>query len=143
MFTISTRGAIAAVDGAPVPEAAILLPRLSSVLLVQCSSVSTGAPASYALRAALEASMDGGLTWQQVVRFQDFVADGAQLVRAAAQTTVGDATIAASNLGAAAGAPVVVETPWPRLVRCVTKLQSLTGGVAPTITPTIVLELGD
>lgn len=143
MYTLSARGALAAVDGAPVNDTALLLPKLSQTILASLSVVSTGAPATYALRAAIEASMDGGTTWLQVCRFQDVTADGVQLLRAASATTVADAITAASALGSAAVAPAVTDTPWPRTIRAVTKLQTLTGGAAPTITAVILFEMGD
>lgn len=143
MYTLSNRGALAAVDGAPVPETGILLPRLSQTILAQLMVVSTGAPATFNLRSAIEASMDGGGTWFQMCRFADITAVGSQILRAASATTVQDATVTASSLASSSASPVVTDTPWPRLLRAVTMLQALTGGTAPTISATIVFELGD
>lgn len=119
---------------------AILLPQLHFGIVATLNVVSTGAPASYALRAAIEVSHNG-TDWFQVVRWQDVVADGVSFFRAAAQAAA-SATLnaAASNLANAAGAAVVVETPWPRNIRAVTKLQTLTGGTVPTITATMLLS---
>jgi hypothetical protein len=143
MYTLSNRGALAAVDANPVADAQVLLPRLSQTILAQLQVVSTGTPATYALRAAIEASMDGGSTWFQMCRFADVTADGTQIMRAASATTVQDATVTASSLNSASASPVITDTPWPRILRAVTKLQTLTGGASPTVAATIVFELGD
>lgn len=141
MYTLANRQAIAATDGAPVLGTAIAVPRIPMMAVATIMVSSTGSPASQKVAAAIEVTQDG-TNWYQVVRFTDITADGGQVARAASNTTVGDATLAAANLGSAAASPTVVDTPWAHQgIRATTQLQTLTGGAAPTITVVILLSI--
>jgi hypothetical protein len=141
MFTLASRD-VTAVDGAPVNGTAITLGRIPEKIVATFIVSTTGTPTTYDMRAAIEASVDGGTTWHQVVRFKDNTnaATPSQIVRAASQTAIGSVDIAASALGSAAAAAVVTEPPYPVTLRAVTKLQTLTGGTTPHIISSVLLE---
>src|SRR4051812_10032975 len=132
MFTLASRD-LTVVDGAPVNGTAQALTRVPEKLVASFLVSVTGGPTTYDMRAAIEASVDGGTTWHQVVRFKDITNAQTlnQIVRALAQAAISSADIVASVLGNAAAAAVLFEPPWPVLVRGVTKLQTLTGGTTP------------
>lgn len=141
MFTLASRD-ITAVDGAPVNATAIPLSRIAELIVATHIVTVTGGPTTYDMRAAIEASLDGGTTWHQVARFKDVTnaATASQIIRASGITAIGSADVAASNLANAAAAAVVAETPWPLLLRAVTKLQTLTGGTTPHVLSAVSLE---
>ena len=142
-YTLSSRD-ITATDGSPVNGTAISLPSIPQSVVATHVVTTTGTPTTYDMRGAVEASVDGGTTWHQVMRFKDITnaAAASQIIRGLGQTAIASADIAASNLGNAAASAVVVDTPYPTMLRAVTKLQTLTGGTTPHILSSVVLEVG-
>jgi hypothetical protein len=142
MYSLASRD-ITAVDGAPVPAAPIVLPRLPLAIVASHVVTVTGAPATFDMRAAIEASPDGGTTWYQVVRFKDITNAAAlsQIVRGYSVTAISAADIVASVLGNAAAAAVLFEPPWEIVLRAVTKLQTLTGGTSPHVLSAVQLDV--
>ncbi len=142
MYTLSNRGALAATDGSPVVDTAQFFPKQVRIAVVTCVVVTTGAPATFNYRAAVEVSPDG-VNWEQVIRFTDFTAVGMQVARMMGATLISDATGAVSALTGAAASPVLIDTPWPRYIRAVTMLQAMTGGASPTVAGYIELDVGN
>lgn len=141
--TLSSRDLVA-VDGAPVNGTAESLGQVPVRIVAGYVVSTTGTPTTWDMRAAIEASFDGGTNWHQVLRFKDLTnaVTANQIVRASGLTAIASADVAASALGSAAAAATVVEPPWPIMVRAVTKLQTLTGGTAPHILSAVYLQVG-
>jgi hypothetical protein len=93
------------------------------------------------VRCAIEVSVDG-VNWHQVARFPDQTAVGgaARVARLPGAAAAAEAAEAASALNTASGAAVLADGVMPVMVRAVTKLQTLTGGTAPTVTITVVVS---
>lgn len=140
--TLSSRD-LAATDGAPVNGTTETLEKVPVSIVAGYIVTTTGTPATWDMRAAIEASFDGGTVWHQVLRFKDLTnaVTANQIVRGYGQTAIASADVTASVLGNAAAAAVVVEPPWPIVVRAVTKLQALTGGTAPHVLSAVYLQV--
>ena len=140
VYTLSARD-LTATDGSPVNGTAIVLPRMASRVVASHVVTTSGSPTGYDMRAAIEVSFDGGTTWHQVLRFKDITNAAAlsQTVRCGANTTLSE-DIATSSLGTTASTAVTTQLPWASMMRAVTKLQTLTGGTAPHILSSVLLE---
>lgn len=142
MATLASRN-LTAVDSAPVNGAATSHPRMPDVVLATFKVATTGTPATFDMRAAVEASYDDGATWMQVVRFADITnsSPSARVARAKGAVAAAEGASGGSALGSAQASPgVVAETPWPVLLRAVTKLETLTGGTSPHVVATVQVE---
>lgn len=142
MFTLASNDQTGT-DGAQVNQTAITLGRMPEKIVAIFTVSTTGSPTTWDSRAAIEASIDGGTTWHQVVRFKDLTnaVTALQIVRGSGQTAIASADVAAAALNGAAAAAVVVDTPWPLMLRAVTKLQTLTGGSSPHVISKVFLEV--
>jgi hypothetical protein len=98
MATLASRN-LTAVDSAPVTGAAMSLPRMPDAVVATFSVSVTGAPSAFDMRAAVEASLDDGATWAQVVRFADLTAAGARVARSHGSGAAVEAPFAGSALG--------------------------------------------
>lgn len=102
----------------------------------------TGSPTGYAVNARIDGSVDGGTTWQQLLRFKDVTnaASSNQYVRLSGVTAPASSDYALAAIDTAAGSAVIVDTPWPTLLRAVTELKTLSGGTAPTVSIAVYVQ---
>jgi hypothetical protein len=132
---------ITATDGAQVNGSPIVIPQMARMGVVGWAVTTTGTPTTYDCRGAIEGSFDG-VTWFQLLRCADITnaAQGPRFTRLPFSAAASDATVAASALGSASASAVIVDGPWPRQLRGVSKLQTLTGGTTPHILPVLFFQ---
>jgi hypothetical protein len=132
---------LTATDGAPVFEAINL--GMCSLAVATFAVTTSGTPTTFAMRAAIEGSVDGGTTWHQLLRFGDITnaAASSRYARFPGVVTAAEAAVAASALtGASASGVIGADCPWPALIRGGSMLATLTGGSSPHILPVVTLD---
>jgi hypothetical protein len=136
---------ITTADGATVNGAAVSFGKSVKQVVATFVVTTSGSPTTYDMRAALEASVDGGTNWYQMARFADITnaVTNNRLVRAMGATAGAESAQGVSNLASAQTSPgTVVDAPWPVMIRCVSKLSALTGGASPHVLATVTIEVG-
>ena len=139
---IVTSRTISATDGANVNSAPTILEYVPDKLVIGYACVTTGGPTTYECRAGIEGSFDGS-TWFQLLRIGDITnaATGPRFIRLPGIAAGADAAAAALSLGASsAGGTITADAPWPRQIRGVTRLATLSGGSSPTVSPLIFIQ---
>lgn len=133
---------ITATDGANVNATPVVLEAIPDALAIGYVATTTGGPTTYECRIGVEGSFDG-VTWFQLLRVGDITnaATGPRFIRLPGITAAADAAGAALSLGASsAGGTITFDAPWPRLIRGVSRLATLSGGSSPHVLPTLFLQ---
>lgn len=133
---------LTATDGGNVNAAPVHLEFVPDKLVVGFAATTTGSPTTYEVRMGIEGSFDGS-TWFQLLRLGDITnaAVGPRFVRLPGAAAAADAAAAALSLGASsAGGTITADAPWPRMIRGVSRLATLSGGTAPHVLPVLFIQ---
>lgn len=136
---------ITSTDGGNVNAAAVAFGKSIKQIVTTFVVTTTGSPTTYDMRAAIEATVDGGTNWFQVCRFADITnaVTSNRVFRSAGLAVAGESAQAGAALTNAQTSPGTgLDCPWPVQVRAVTKLVTLSGGASPHVLATVTIEVG-
>jgi hypothetical protein len=140
---VITRTGVAATDGAQVNSEVVPI-HAGDELVAELELTVNGGPATFDARTSVEMSADG-TNWHEVVRFADHTnaaAHAKQVARIGAGVAGSIADQAAAALGGASAGGAIKDGSVAGFLRMVTKLQTLTGGAAPSVDFKVRLAVG-
>lgn len=140
-ITLASRAAVAAVDSAAVVGDPVRVPSVTGAMLT-FAYTTTGSPATIDVRAAVEMTTDG-TNWHQLCRFidQTTTTGAIRIARFPASAAAAEGALTAVALGSSAASATLSDGALAVLFRAQTKLETLTGGTAPTVTITVSISV--